>query len=377
MSGTDHATNVRRFAATPNVPRRYNGVVKPTRNHLLLIATVMVWIVAYSAYTADWVIGYMPFVVERALRRIPVCLFGASCCLGMKLILDRSASQPTSKRLAIALVLCVVASLAYAVVNRYVFYIINPIWGRVTPIDSLQAALDVLFVFFAWIALYFAIDADAQARDARVRLADVETAAIRARHQALAQQISPHFLFNALNTVSGLIIDGNPTKAERVTVALAGLLRRSLETDSREHVWLGEEVDAVHRYLEIEQSRFEDRLLVKEQVPADLRSLWIPPMILQPLVENAVKHGVARSSKPVRLTIAAKVADGKLHIIVTDDAKAGRGIAPATGTGIGHANIRQRLSLIYGERASLKCDSLPNGGYCAELIIPAERDVAA
>src|ERR1043165_4184301 len=99
MSGTAHATNVRRFAATPNVPRRYNGVVKPTRNHLLLIGTVMVWIVAYLAYPADWVIAYMPFVAERALRRIPVCLFGASCCLGMKLILDRSASQPTSKRL--------------------------------------------------------------------------------------------------------------------------------------------------------------------------------------------------------------------------------------------------------------------------------------
>jgi LytS/YehU family sensor histidine kinase len=351
--------------------------VKTARNHLLPIATGMVWIVAYSAYTADWVIGVMPFAFERAVRRIPVCLFGACCCWGLKLLLDRTASQPTSKRLAIAIGLCVLASLAYALVNTIVFYILDPIWGMIMPVDALQAALDVLFVFFAWIALYFAIDADTQARDARIRLADAQTEAQRARNQALAQQMSPHFLFNALNTVSGLIIDGEPQRAERVTVALAGLLRRSLETDMREHVWLGEEIDSVHRYLEIEKSRFEGRLFVSERIPESLRSLAVPPMILQPLIENAVKHGVARSAKPVRLTLAAEERDGTLRITVTDDAKPDRRARPAQGTGTGHANVRQRLALMYGDRASLTCDALPRGGYSAELIIPAERDAAA
>jgi len=352
--------------------------VKAARNHLLLIATVMLWIATYAAYTTEWMIdGAMPFEMERALRRIPICLFGAICCWGIKLMLDRSVSQPMAKRWSIAFGLCLLAAVAYAGVNTLVFYVIDPIWGRVSLLDALQPSFSVALVFFAYVALYFAIDADAEARDARLRLADAQTEALRARNQALAQQISPHFLFNALNTVSGLIIDGQPSRAERVTVALAGLLRRSLETDSREFVQLGEELDAVHRYLEIEESRFEHRLSVSEQVPADLRNLAVPPMILQPLIENAVKHGVARSSKPMRLAISAEVVNDKLRITVTDNAKPDRRAAPAVGIGTGHENIRQRLALMYGERASLVCGARPRGGYSAELIVPAERHAAA
>jgi hypothetical protein len=216
-------------------------LVKSTRNQMLLIATALLWIATYAAYTADWMIGgMMPFAAERALRRIPICLFGAICCWGIKLLLDRSASQRVVGRVGTAFGLCLLASLAYAAVNTLVFYIIHPIWGGVTFIDAFEPSLTVSFVYFAWTALYFAIDAEAKARDARLRLADAQTEALRARNQALAQQISPHFLFNALNTVSGLIIEGEPARAERVTIALAALLRRSLETDAQDFVSLGE-----------------------------------------------------------------------------------------------------------------------------------------
>jgi LytS/YehU family sensor histidine kinase len=351
--------------------------MRSARSHLLLIATAMVWIIAYAAWTADWMVGDMPFVAERALRRIPLCLFGAACCWGIKIALDRLSGKRLETRLLAALGLCAAASAAYAALNTIVYYAIAPLWGSTNLNEVFQLSLVVAWVFLAWTALYFAIRSDSDARDARLRLADAETAALRARNQALAQQISPHFLFNSLNTVSGLIMDGEPARAERVTVALAGLLRRSLETDAREHVTLGEELDAVHRYLEIEQSRFESRLRVDARIPDELRGLAVPPMILQPLVENVVKHGVARSTGPVCLSIAAERSGDNLRIAISDDVIPDSTAAPPPGTGTGQANVRQRLALMYGDRASLLCAAMPGRGYKAELVMPARAHAVA
>lgn len=344
---------------------------------MLLIVTVMVWVVAYAAWTADWMVGDMPFVAERALRRIPLCLFGGICCWEMKVVLDSMADRRLGAKLSAAFGLCVAASASYALLNTIAYYAIAPLWGPTNVNEIFQLALVVAWVFFAWTALYFAIRSDSDARDVRLRLADAETATLRARNQALAQQVSPHFLFNALNTVSGLIIEDRPERAERVTVALAGLLRRSLETDCAERVPLGDELDAVRRYLEIEESRFEDRLIVDEQVSDELLSLEVPPMILQPLVENAIKHGVAQSSRPVRLNVSAERAGEALRIRVSDDARPEPGAAQPSGTGLGQTNIRQRLALMYGDGASLTAEVLPGGGYVALLTIPAKRHAGA
>ncbi|MGN6376089.1 MAG: sensor histidine kinase [Sphingomonas sp.] len=349
--------------------------MRASRTQMLLIATAMVWLIAYAAWTADWMFGDMAHVVERSLRRIPLCLFGAVCCWGMRAVLDRTAARPLGSRLVTALGLCVAASLAYSGLNAWVYYGIAPLWGPTNLGEILQLAMVVAWVFFAWSALYFGIDADARAHETRTRLAEVEAAALRARNQALAQQISPHFLFNALNTVSGLILDGEPARAERVTMALAGLLRRSLESDARDRVPLAEELDAVRRYLAIEETRFEDRLRVVERVPPALGSLAVPPMILQPLVENPVKHGVARSTVPVTLTIAAALADGRLMVTIDDDAPSTGPSAP--GTGIGQRNVRQRLALLYGDVAAFDCGSRSGGGYSVRLVLPAETHDAA
>ena len=200
-----------------------------TRNRLLLIATVAVWLIAYTAWTADWMAGGMGFVFERALRRIPVCIFGAACSWAVKLALDRSTGQRLGKRLALAFGLCCAASVFQSGVNSLVFYVIAPRWGSTNFVETLQNSAMLAWVFFAWAGLYFAIDFDASAQETRLRLADAQTEAQRARNQALAQQISPHFLFNALNTLSGLIIERQLEGAEQVTLSIAAVLRRSLE----------------------------------------------------------------------------------------------------------------------------------------------------
>jgi two-component system LytT family sensor kinase len=342
----------------------------PARRTVLTIATVMVWVAAYAAWTADWMVDPMPHLLARSLRRVPMCLFGMACCRVMAMLLDRLAARPWRWRLLTALALSFVASALYAALNTLVFYVIVPLWGSTSLAETLQLAVTVAWVFLAWCALYFAIAADAEARDSRLRLAAAREAGLRARHQALAQQVNPHFLFNALNAVSGLILEGAPAKAERVTMALAGLLRRSLDSDGRERVTLGEELDAVHRYIEIEQMRFEDRFRLVEDVPAGVRQFLVPALILQPLVENAVKHGVARSSRPVTVTIAALACGGRLEISVGDDAEPDVETSSPTASGIGEANVRERLALLWGPAAGLACGR-EDRGYVARITLPA------
>ena len=332
----------------------------------------MLWVAAFAAWTADWMVQPMPFLLERSMRRVPMCLFGFASCWFMVGILDRLADRTWSVRLSAALALCSLASVAYASANAVVFDVINPLWGPASLPEVFQLALTIAWVFVAWTALYFAIAADADARDARVGLSDARAAEQRARNQALAQQISPHFLFNALNVVSGLILDGAPARAERVTVALASLLRRSLETEAEGFVTFGEELDAAHRYLEIEEARFGHRFLVVDNVSADLREIPVPPMILQPLVENAIKHGVGRSSKLVILSIGATRCGRNLEIRIADDASPDPLSTRSPGLGFGQRSVGERLSLLYGPAASMTCGEVQGAGYQVRLTVPLE-----
>lgn len=341
------------------------------RARMLLIATAMVWLTAYAAWTADWLLEPMPFMLQRSLLRIPMVLFGAGLCGAMAFGLGRLAARPFPSRVAAAFGLVALASTVYALANALMFHVIAPWWGPAYAGEWQQEAIVVAWVFLAWTALYFAIDADAGRRDASLRLASAEAASLRAQNQALAQQISPHFLFNALNAASGLILEGEPQRAERVLMALSNLLRRSLESDERETIPLREEIEAVQRYLEIEEARFEDRLRFVDAVPDAARGLLVPPMILQPLVENAVKHGVARTRHVVTLTLEAKREGGDLLVTVADDAEPDAGAADMASTGIGQGNVRRRLALLYGDRAGL--DAGPRErGYAARLRLPAD-----
>ncbi|MDQ2878609.1 MAG: histidine kinase, partial [Pseudomonadota bacterium] len=174
----------------------------PSRSRILLIATAMVWLAAYAAWTADWIIEPMPYLLERSLRRIPTCLFGIALCFAIAGALRRLPAMRAASKVAIGIFLCIIAALVFAFVCNVAFYLIAPLWGSTTFAMTLASALTDSWVFLAWLALYFAIEADADARDSRVALAEARTAEQRARNQALAQQINPHFLFNTLNAVS-------------------------------------------------------------------------------------------------------------------------------------------------------------------------------
>jgi len=218
----------------------------------------------------------------------------------------------------------------------------------------------------------------AQERHERsLRERDLERLTTESEFRTLQAQLNPHFLFNALTTI-GFLLHESPTRALDTLLKLTSLLRAVLRRSSGEFVTLGEEMEIVESYLAIERARFEDRLHVRIDVDAALRSFRVPPLLLQPLVENAVKHGIAHSRLGGTITVAGTLggepdAGGRtLHFVVCDT---GAGTSPesmarrkAVGTGL--TNLEARLRHYYGTAASISMHSSAGHGTRVDLVVP-------
>ena len=236
------------------------------------------------------------------------------------------------------------------------------IWRQTTDI-----AISRYFLLLAWAALYLALLNGEQARVAERREGEYRRAAKASELRSLRYQINPHFLFNTLNSLSSLVLTGKGEAAEKMIQMLSAFYRRGLSDDPTSDHPLAEEITLQRLYLDIEAVRFPERLRLAVEVPAELESYPVPGMILQPLVENAVKYGVARSRRPVTITVSAHVEYGRLVLRVSDN---GQASAPVEhGFGIGLANVRDRLQARFGAAASLTAGAIP-GGFSTELRLP-------
>jgi two-component system LytT family sensor kinase len=204
------------------------------------------------------------------------------------------------------------------------------------------------------------------AREKDRRQLRLEAQLADARLQTLRTQLQPHFLFNALNTISVLMHE-NADSADRILLQLSALLRRSLDSSEAHEVPLGEEIGFLESYLEIEQARFEGRLSYRIAVPDEVREARVPNLILQPLVENALRHGLATRAGPGHIEIRADRQDDALLLRVSDD---GRGLPPSTTERIGLANTRARLRLLYADRQRFEVRNSDDGGVIAEIELP-------
>ena len=240
-----------------------------------------------------------------------------------------------------------------------------------------DSAVTWFFFFAAWTAFYMAMLAQADALGAQRRLADAESAAQAAQVRALRYQVNPHFLFNTLNSLSSLVMTGRPERAEAMLLALSTFFRTSLSFDPMADVTLAEEIDLQRLYLDIEKARFPDRLSVEIDVPAELEQARLPALILQPIVENAIKYGVSKSRKAVIIRIDARHLDNHRMVVeVTNRLKhGGQDELPAAtheGTGLGLANVCQRLEARFGHHASCRFGPLAKGGFKVSLTMPVE-----
>ena len=231
------------------------------------------------------------------------------------------------------------------------------------------------FISFSWLygwlgTIYIILQTNAAMHERDLQLAEARTLAQTAQLTALRLQLNPHFLFNTLNAISSLIVTGRNRDGEAMLAKLCVFLRTALVSDGRGEVTLGEELETLQTYLEIESVRFGDRLTVEFAAADELLELPVPSFILQPLVENAVKHGVAPTSRPVVLRVGARRDGQDLILSVSDNGGAARPAGP--GTGVGLDNTRRRLEVIYGPRGRLETLA-HDGGFTALIRLPAPQ----
>jgi hypothetical protein len=236
--------------------------------------------------------------------------------------------------------------------------------------EMLDAWLGQAWVFFLYaggaLALLMLFDAAERER----RLARALIAAREAQLIALKLQISPHFLFNALNAVSELIAGDRHDEAEATVAQLSGLFRAALAEAPSELARLEEEFELAAAYLAIERTRFAERLAVEIDLPAPLRSVSTPRFLLQPLIENVGKHVVARSKRTVTVTVKARLADDRLVLTVEDDGP-GASQEGRAGHGIGLRSVAARLETLYGDRARLSTTAR-DCGFLSKVELPLE-----
>jgi len=244
-----------------------------------------------------------------------------------------------------------------------------------------DTAVTWFFFFAAWSAFYLAALSQAQALRAQRRAAVAERAAQTAQVRALRYQVNPHFLFNTFNSLSSLIMTGKPDKAESMLLALSTFFRASLSLDPAADVTLADEIDMQRLYLEIEKVRFPKRLKVEIDVPSELENVRLPALLLQPIVENAIKYGVSAARGTVLLRIAAiPLGTGRMRLDIANHPVNGPG-PPADiandiheGTGVGLVNVCQRIQARFGARASCTYGPTKDGGFLVSITLPVDSD---
>ena len=231
-----------------------------------------------------------------------------------------------------------------------------------------------VYVIVAWVALYFAIKNFRKLQEQTETALKATAMAHEAQLKMLRYQLNPHFLFNTLNAISTLILDRDSPTANRMVTSLAAFLRHSLDADPMQRVTLKQELDALNLYLGIEKIRFTDRLNLRFEIEPEAYAALLPGLLLQPLIENAIKYAVARRVEGGTLELSARRVGDMLEIVLADDGPGSphfeRGLPP--GNGVGLRNTQERLSVLYGARQSFVVRNRSPNGAEITLRLPFE-----
>lgn len=345
-----------------------------------LVWCTVLWVVAQGFYLAP---GLTTIGVSRQilLYFVGCGLLGVGFCFFIFLTQWLTRRRPRGRKLAAALGSTAISLTLHTIVDTWLYVeMMRPdeVMGRTDPTAMWNLLLLTNFTSLAAVHVIFAgavalTIAGIQAEERERKLAAARAAAQEAQLAALRFQINPHFLFNALNAVTSLVGAGRNPEALSVVSRLSSFFRASLNAPPGAALPLQEELDVVGSYLEIEAARFGERLAVEIEAPEALYRALLPHFLLQPLVENAVKHGVAGSKRRVTVRVCARAEGHALVLTVSDD---GASTAPApAGSGIGLANVAARLDALFGEAGRLVTRPL-NPGFEAEVRLPLTYEKA-
>lgn len=280
------------------------------------------------------------------------------------------------------LVACLLIASAHFALFTYISDLINPFGSQTTPRSFLESFLGRatsqfhldLLIYAATLGVSYAVSYYFRYREREFRATQLESQLAQAQLQTLKMQLQPHFLFNTLNGIAGLVRDSKNKAAVDMLAGLSDLLRYTLENAGKQEVPLKEELEFLELYLDIQQMRFSDRLKVEMEIKPEVLNALVPNLILQPLVENAIRHGVSRRAAAGIVGVSAQRDDGSLRIRIYDD---GPGLKRDDGArtveGVGLSNTRSRLEQLYGDRQRFSLSEREGGGVEAMLIIPFVR----
>jgi hypothetical protein len=334
--------------------------------------TLIFWVSNFLVLTIATALAGNEHLKGIVLVRFGEVLLGVGVSFLVHLMLRSSWLSTTRKRLiALAIGTPVVAEI-FAWTIFFIEAAVDPSLNLsgFTWAGAVRTIAFWTWYFLAWAGMYLAVSYSFDVREEQQRAAETRERAHVAQLRALHSQINPHFLFNSLNSVSALMLDGAVDRADEMVGKLARFLRLGLAADPTERISLTAEIELQRTYLEIEQLRYQD-LVVTCDVPEALGTALVPALILQPIVENAVKFGVAGAPPPANIAVSARSAKARLILEVVDS---GKGDGPTqSGGGIGLANVLQRLGLIYGEaNVALSTTRLRDKSFRVRLEFPLE-----
>jgi two-component system, LytTR family, sensor kinase len=238
------------------------------------------------------------------------------------------------------------------------------------PLKFFGGLLPALILYAVMLAVTYVLDSRARAAAQQTDTARLNEQLSYAQLNALQRQIEPHFIFNTLNSISGLVRENKNDAAVNMIVALSDFLRRVAGSSNEARVPLAQEVEFLEKYLHIQEARFAGRLTLDLQVPAELYEARIPSLILQTLAENAIKHGIAKRAQGGEVRVAASRSDGMLHLTVYNDGPLLDREGHAVKDGIGLSNLRTRLKLLYGSDFELRLENFGITGVQVSLALP-------
>ncbi len=373
---------------------------------IVLASVVGLWATYFVLVSTRAEMLGMPLADELIWLRLVSVSVGVLITLGLWIVLRTFDGRALWMKICAALVFALPAALLSAQANRVIFadaqaaldekvlqeYVqtrgldgdddasSSQLFEGLSELATVSARTQLIeltysryFMLLAWCALYLALLTGEKARDAERREQQFRNAAKAAELQSLRYQVNPHFLFNTLNSLSALVLTNKTEAAERMIQTISTFYRRSLADDTTSDVPLRDEIHLQKLYLEIESVRFPLRLQAKYDIPAELENALIPGMILQPLIENSVKHAVAPSSGQVTITLAAREEYDRLVITISDNGKSADDRDDTRpGFGIGLTNVRQRLQARFGKDATVVSGQVPEG-YATHLRMPLKR----
>ena len=358
------------------------------------------WIMNSSGWVALSVLTYFSlslpysqFELSYFAHNISQSVVGLLLTLPLRWCFKSLWSWPVAQRFILAVIATIFFSMLWAVLRLLLFMLMTQeqnLWA-----DYGGWVFPSIFVFFTWSALYHGIKyyqllqqqreamlvLESQQRQRALQLVRAKAEVKDAQLQLLRYQLNPHFLFNTLNSVASLVSAERTEDAKTMLSRLGDFLRYSLDAGEDMLIPLDKEFWALSQYLMIEQVRFSDRMTLKLDVPANLESLLVPNMLLQPLAENAIKYAIAPSESGGTIRISAQLKDSRLVLSVEDSGSERLGVSSDTlelsesGAGIGLRNTRERLKNLFSNDFELLVTDSPLGGLCFSVAIPATESI--